>query len=110
MSGPLSTYDLSHYLVPFVSKSILCHCEFKLFIIDLISLLFQPFLRHQLLFYYDCLFLITLDEVLRVAFDTKNRGIRWGLPEHLEDLDYADDICLLCSKGSDKQYKLNDLQ
>ena len=54
-------------------------------------------------------FLITLNEVLRAAVDTKNRGIRWGLSEHLEDLDYADDICLLSSKASDMQYKLNDL-
>ena len=55
------------------------------------------------------LFLITLDDVLRAAVDTKSRGIRWGLSEHLEHLDYADDICLLSSKAYDMQYKLNDL-
>ena len=38
------------------------------------------------------LFLITLDEVLRGAVDTNNRGIFWGLCEHIEDLDYTDDI------------------
>ena len=54
-------------------------------------------------------FLITLDEVLRAAVDTKNRAIRWHRSEHLEDLDYADDICQLSSKASDMQYKLNDL-
>ena len=55
------------------------------------------------------LFLITLHEVLRAAVDTKNRGIRWGLSEHLGDLDYTDDICLLSSKASDMQCKLKDL-
>ena len=55
------------------------------------------------------LFLITLDAVLRAVVDTKNRGIRWGLSEHLEDLDYADYICPLSSKASDMQYKLNEL-
>ena len=54
------------------------------------------------------LFLITLDEVLRAAVVTKNRAIRWGFSEHQEDLDYADDICLL-SKTPDMQYKLKDL-
>ena len=46
------------------------------------------------------LFLITLDEVLRAAVDTKSRGIRSDFSEHLEDLDYAD-IGLLSSKASD---------
>ena len=46
-----------------------------------------------------------LDEVLCAAVGTKNRGIRWDLSE---DLDYADEICLLSLKASDMQYKLND--
>ena len=55
------------------------------------------------------LFVITLDELLRAAVDTKNRGIRRGLSEPLEHLNYVDDICLLSSKATDMQYKLSDL-
>ena len=47
-------------------------------------------------------------DVLHAAVDTNNRSIRCGLSEYLEDLDYVDAICLLSSKASDMQYKLND--
>ena len=55
------------------------------------------------------LFLIVLDDVIHLAFDSKPRGIRWNLSEYLEDLDYADDVSLLSSKETDMQNKLNDL-
>ena len=48
-------------------------------------------------------------EVLRAPVDTKNKGIRWGLSEQLEDLDYADDILMLSSQTSDIECKLNGL-
>ena len=37
----------------------------------------------------------------------KARGITWKLTRTLEDLDYADDICLLAHKQSDMQHKIN---
>ncbi len=53
--------------------------------------------------------LIVLDDVLRRPVDGKKRGILWKLTEHLEDIDYADDIVLLTHNFRDMQAKLNDL-
>jgi hypothetical protein len=50
-----------------------------------------------------------LDEVLRRSLDEERRGILWNLTEHLEDLDYADDIVLLSHNFGDMQAKLDDL-
>jgi hypothetical protein len=55
------------------------------------------------------LFLLVLDGVLNEVFSKKVRGISWRLTQTLEDLDHADDICLLSHKWSDMQEKLNDL-
>ncbi len=55
------------------------------------------------------IFLIVLDEVLRRSLDGRRRGILWRLTEHLEDLDYADDIVLLSHNFIDMQAKLDDL-
>jgi hypothetical protein len=52
------------------------------------------------------LFLVVLDGVLNEVFSKKARE---RLPQTVEDLDYADDICLLSHKWSDMQEKLNDL-
>jgi hypothetical protein len=41
------------------------------------------------------LFLVVPDGVLNELFSKKSRGISWGLTQTLEDLDYADDICLM---------------
>lgn len=41
---------------------------------------------------------------------SKRRGITWSLSRQLEDLDYADDICLLSHKITDMQAKLEDLE
>jgi hypothetical protein len=43
--------------------------------------------------------------VLSKANDTK-RGIRWILTERLEDLDYADNICLMAHTYNDVKTKL----
>ncbi|XP_068619928.1 uncharacterized protein [Battus philenor] len=40
----------------------------------------------------------------------KRRGIEWGLSNILEDLDYADDLCLLSHTHADMQTKLDDLR
>jgi hypothetical protein len=41
------------------------------------------------------IFLMVMDEVMRKAIGGKIIGINWGVREQLEDLDFADDICLL---------------
>lgn len=56
------------------------------------------------------LFLVVLDGILHKTTDNKRRGIEWGITNLLEDLDYADDICLLSHTRADMQAKLNDLR
>ena len=52
------------------------------------------------------LFLLVLDGVLRRALDGKKRELTWRLKESLEDMEYADDICLI----SHKYEHMDDLQ
>jgi hypothetical protein len=52
---------------------------------------------------------VVLDKVLRASLDRKARGIRWKLTETLEDLDYADNICLLSHRQAHMQSKYNNL-
>ena len=40
---------------------------------------------------------------------TERRGITWTLTNVLEDIDFADDICLLSQSHNDMQQKTNDL-
>lgn len=54
------------------------------------------------------LFLLTIDTVMR-ATNSSQRGIQWGLTSRLEDLDYADDLCLLAHTFIEIQRKLEDL-
>jgi len=39
----------------------------------------------------------------------RRRGIQWGLVNTLEDLDFADDLCLLSESYGNMQTKLEDL-
>jgi len=39
----------------------------------------------------------------------RRRGIRWGQVDRLEDLDFADDLCLLSEAPGEMQTKLGDL-
>jgi hypothetical protein len=55
------------------------------------------------------LFNIVLDSVLCKATDT-TRGIRINLTSRLEDLDHADDMCLLSHTLSDMKHKLRRLE
>ena len=41
------------------------------------------------------LFLMVLDWVLKNAYEGKRLGLQWIMTQRLEDLDYADDLCLL---------------
>jgi hypothetical protein len=40
----------------------------------------------------------------------RKKGIQWGLYDRLQDLDFADDICLLAQIFKDVKAKLNDLK
>jgi len=50
-----------------------------------------------------------MDGVLRTALDGKKRGLTWRLQELLEDMEYADDVCLVSHKYEHMQRKLDDL-
>jgi hypothetical protein len=52
------------------------------------------------------LFLVVIDEVLKTTVQEKKRGLMWTFEENLEDLDFADDICLLSQNGKQLQEKL----
>lgn len=54
------------------------------------------------------LFNVVLDYVMEKVNLIK-KGIRWQLMSTLEDLDYADDLCILTHNFSDMQEKLNRL-
>ncbi|XP_043063167.1 uncharacterized protein LOC122319632 [Drosophila yakuba] len=54
------------------------------------------------------LFNIVVDELMSEVCSSK-RGITWNLTKHLEDLDYADDICLISHRLDDIQRKSGDL-
>ena len=56
------------------------------------------------------IFLLVMDDVMKKVTEEKKRGIQWGLTERLEDLDYADDICLLAQKYVDMEEKFKDLE
>jgi hypothetical protein len=51
------------------------------------------------------LFLLILDRVTKRVKGLGKRGIQWSMKERLEDLDYADDICLLAQRSSDMEEK-----
>jgi len=55
------------------------------------------------------MFLIVMDGILPRALDGKKRGITWRLQETLEEMEYADDVCLVSHKYEHMQRKLYDL-
>jgi hypothetical protein len=55
------------------------------------------------------MFLIVIDAVMRNVNRDRRRGIQWGLVNKLEDLDFADDLCLLAETHGNMQMKLGDL-
>lgn len=56
------------------------------------------------------LFLIVMDNVLINALKDKKWGINWSLTGTLQDLEYADDVCLISKTTQQMQAKLNSLQ
>jgi hypothetical protein len=55
-------------------------------------------------------FLLVIDEVLRKTIEGNERGITWRINEQLEDLVFADDVCLLSHRHSDMQEKIKDVE
>jgi hypothetical protein len=51
-----------------------------------------------------------MDEVMRKAIGGERSGINWGITEQLEDLYFADDICLLSHTFSKMETKLKYLE
>jgi hypothetical protein len=56
------------------------------------------------------IFLMVMDEVMRKAIGGKIIGINLGIREELEDLDFADDICLLSHTLSKMEIELKYLE
>jgi len=56
------------------------------------------------------LFLLMLDRVMKSVKVSRKRGIQWSVKERLEDLDCADDICLLAQRFFDIEEKLKRLK
>jgi len=50
-----------------------------------------------------------MDGALRRALDGKKRGLTWRLQKSLEDMEYADDVCLVSHTYEHMQRKLDDL-
>jgi hypothetical protein len=55
------------------------------------------------------LFLMVLDIMMIKAMNRK-KGIQWGLHDKLEDLDIADNICIVVQSFKDTEAKLNGLK
>ena len=55
------------------------------------------------------LFLWAIDWIIRRTTEQGDTGIRWKMMRQLEDLDYADDIVLICSTWAQAQMKLERL-
>ena len=57
------------------------------------------------------LFLVAIDWVMRETTRDQDLGIRWRMDNKLDDLDYADDLCLISSTNQhiqEKTAKLNE--
>jgi hypothetical protein len=48
--------------------------------------------------------------MMRKVMEKRKRGLQWGLQDRLEDLDFADGICLLSQRYRDMEIKLVKLQ
>lgn len=56
------------------------------------------------------LFLVLLDGVMEQTNIDAPNGIRWNLHERLNDIDYADDICMMAHRFDDIEQKLLSLE
>jgi hypothetical protein len=56
------------------------------------------------------IFLLVIDDVINKVKLGKKRVIYWGVSEQLEDLDFADDVCLLSHTFNEMYMKLKYLE
>jgi hypothetical protein len=56
------------------------------------------------------MFLIVIDAVMQNETRERRRVTSWGLVDRLQDLDFADDVCLLSEAHSEVQTKIGDLK
>ena len=56
------------------------------------------------------LFLLAWDIVMNKVIRSRKRGIQWRMIERLDDVDFADDLCLLAQRWSDIKAKLKKLE
>jgi hypothetical protein len=56
------------------------------------------------------LFLLALDNVMNKVIKGRKRGIQRRMIKRCDDLDFADDICLLAQRWSDMTAKLEKLE
>ncbi|KAJ4440288.1 hypothetical protein ANN_08427 [Periplaneta americana] len=56
------------------------------------------------------LLLMVLERTMRRVIRKRKRGIQWDINNRLEDLDFADDICLLPQRFRDMEAKVEKLQ
>ena len=56
------------------------------------------------------MFLLVLDNVMNKVIKGRKRGLQWRMMDGLQDLDFADDICLLAQRWSDIKSKLERLE
>jgi hypothetical protein len=66
-------------------------------------------ISYPLLFIY-LFILLVLKDVVRKTTSMRHRGIQWGMMNRLEDLDFADDICLMAQRFHHMEEKLTNLQ
>ena len=55
------------------------------------------------------IFLMVVDWIMRESTKDSRTGIKWNLISYLEDLDFADDLCLMSQKQQHMQQKTNKL-
>ena len=55
------------------------------------------------------IFLMVVDWIMREATKDNNTGLQWTFTRYLEDLDFADDLCLLSQKQQHMQQKTDRL-
>ena len=55
------------------------------------------------------IFLIVVDWIMRETTKDSNTGIKWTLTSYLEDLDFADDLCLMSQRQQHMQQKTDKL-
>jgi hypothetical protein len=53
---------------------------------------------------------MVIDEVLWKSTEEKRIGIIWRMNEHLEDLVFTDDVCLLSHRLTDMQEKMKNVE